>query len=588
MTTWQYMTRLFTYRPGSFAWNVLVWTVFHSLPLLSGLLVKLIFDGLTEGAAAGWNPWTLLALLASVYFTRAAFFTIGIRSYFSLYLAVQALVRRNLVDHLVQAAGSRLPIESPSEAVTQFRDDVEDIARTFEQSVDFAGIALYTVGALVLLLIIDPLITLVACGPMLLMALVVRRLSPIIRTYRRKSRHATSLVTGFIGETFGAVQAVKVAGKEESMTQRFSSLGDERRKAALKDTLLTELIHSINRNLVNIGMGAVLLMAATKMRTGQFSVGDFALFVQLLPRITNALTFAGDIMAQHRRTGVAIERLKRLLQDAPEGKIVEHAPLFLKGELPPFVPEQGEYRPLRVLEVRNLSFTYPGSEEGIRNVSFTVGRGEFVVITGRIGSGKSTVLRVLQGLLPRQGGEILWNGEPISDPAVFFRPPHSAYTAQAPRLFSETLRQNILLGEEKEQALEQAIGLAVMGPDVATLEHGLDTLVGNRGVRLSGGQVQRASAARMFMRNADLLIFDDISSALDVQTEKSLWDGIFAARDVTCLVVSHQRLALQRADRIIVMRDGEVAATGTLDELLQSCAELRELYTAYDRATGSE
>lgn len=584
MTTWQYMKRLIAYRPWYFAWNVLLWGVFHSLPLLSGLMVKLIFDALASGAPAGRSPWTLLALLAAVYGTRATIFGLGIRAFFSLFLDIQALIRRNLMDHLLRAAGSRIVPESPSEAVTQFRDDVEDIARYFEQCIDFTGIAVYAAGAAVLLVAVDPVITLVACGPMILMALLMRRLSPVIRAYRRRTRQATAQVTGFIGETFAAVQAVKAAGQEEAMVRHFSRLGDERRKAALKDTLLTEIIHTVNRNLVNTGMGAVLLMAAGQMRTGAFTVGDFALFVQLLPRITNALTFAGELMAQHRRAGVAIDRLNRLLQDPPAGKIVEHAPLYLNGALPPFRPEKPEYRPLSVLEVRNLTFTYPGSDAGIRNVSFTVRRGEFVVITGRIGSGKTTVLRVLQGLLPKDGGQILWNGEEVADPATFFRPPHSAYTPQTPHLFSETLRENILLGEAKEQELPRALELAVLAPDVTALEHGLDTLVGNRGVRLSGGQVQRTAAARMFIRDADLLIFDDLSSALDVQTEKALWDGLFAARDVTCLVVSHRHAALQRADRIIVMKDGEVVATGTLAELLAASPELRELYLAHDDA----
>lgn len=579
MKTWHHMKNLITYRPGLFFLNVIVWGVFHSAPLLAALMVQQIFDALSGSALAGWNAWTFLTLLAGAYAFRTGVFIAGIQTFFRIFLMAQALVRRNLLDHLIQAAGSRISPESPSEAVTQFRDDVDDITRLFEQLVDFAGILIYTVGAFVLLMLTDPLITLVACGPMFLMAVIMRRLSPIIRSYRRRHRETTALVTGFIGESFSSVLAVKAAGKEETMTRHFAELGEARRRAALKDTLLTEVIRSVNTNLVNVGMGTVLIMAADSMLTGNFTVGDFALFVQLLPRITNALTFSGDIMAQFRRTGVAIERLNRLLQDAPAGKITEHAPLYLDGALPPFVPTETPYTRLEVLEVKGLSFTYPGSDAGIHDISFTVRRGEFVVITGRIGSGKSTTLRVLQGLLPKHAGEILWNGKPVDDPASFFRPPHSAYTAQAPRLFSETLRNNILLGEDKEAGLEQALELAVMTPDVAALEHGLDTLVGNRGVKLSGGQVQRASAARMFMRAADLLIFDDLSSALDVQTEQTLWEGLFAQRDATCLVVSHRRIALQRADRIIVLRDGKVQDTGTLSELLLRSEDLREIWS---------
>jgi ABC-type multidrug transport system fused ATPase/permease subunit len=203
-----------------------------------------------------------------------------------------------------------------------------------------------------------------------------------------------------------------------------------------------------------------------------------------------------------------------------------------------------------------------------------------VVITGRIGAGKTTLLRSLQGLLPRNSGEIRWNGRPVEDPGSFFTPPHSSYTAQVPRLFSETLRENVLFGETADDRLPQAMELAAMGPDLAALENGLDTLVGTRGVKLSGGQLQRAGAARMFARGADLLIFDDLSSALDVATERQLWESLLRDRDATCLVVSHRRIALQRASQILLMHQGRIVAQGKLDALLESSSEMRHLWEA--------
>ena len=253
------------------------------------------------------------------------------------------------------------------------------------------------------------------------------------------------------------------------------------------------------------------------------------------------------------------------------------------------------------------AFSIPNSAfSGIADISFTVPRGSFTVITGRIGSGKTTLLRALLGLLPPQSGEIFWNGELVTDPAVFFVPPRSAYTPQVPRLFSMSLRENILLGLPPQKVdLTRTIHRAVLEPDVAQLEQGLETVVGPRGVRLSGGQVQRAAAARMFVRNTELLVFDDLSSALDVETEAHLWERMkdeggrmkkesassihpssFTLHPSTCLVVSHRRAALRQADQILVLENGRLAAQGTLDDLLAHSDVMQELW--HGKANGNE
>jgi ATP-binding cassette, subfamily B, bacterial len=577
MSTLRLVWELIKYRPGRFSFCLFMWTLVHGSPLVFGILIGLVFDRLAQGnpvAATAWGPAIVFAILAV---GRNLIIWLGDLSWISHWNEQALQLRRNLLRWLLEAPGSRVVPLAPGEAVSTFRDDVDDLLEYMENWVDMGGLITFGVGAVIVMAVIDLRLTGILLVPLVLTGFLTQALSPEIRKRRRAMREATDDVTGFIGETFGAVQAIKLARAEEPILARFASINSIRHKAALRDTFLTEVLRGINRNMSTISIAMTLLVAAGSIRTGEFTIFDLAVFLTYLPRLTDYMAFVGDIVAQHRRTGVAFERIRALAVDAPDEVLLDRDRVSLQGEAAIELPTIG-VEPLEKLEVSGLSHWFPDGGEGLDAVDLEIERGSFTVVSGRIGSGKSTLVRALLGLVPAQG-EIRWNGKLVEDPASFFVPPRSAYTAQVPRLFSESLADNIAMGHRAaRERLREAVQLAVLDPDLERLEQGLDTMVGARGVKLSGGQVQRSAAARMLATEAELLVFDDLSSALDLHTEAELWKRLLAQRDVTCLVVSHRRAALERADQILLMDGGHVVDRGRLGELLKRSELMRSLW----------
>ena len=585
MRIWRLFWSMITFRPWLFGINCAAITLLFINELIPGLVAREFFNRLPAAGQADIGLWWLVALLLMSAAGRVVFLFGLALTNMPFILTNAALLQKNIFQHLLRLPAGRALPSSPGEALSRFRDDVDGVTLSMLLFNDFVASTIFAIIALVVMVIINATITAAVFLPLTLVVAVVYIARTRIEGYRRANRVATGEVTSFLAEIFGAAQAVQVANANESVAARFRHLSATRLRAAVRDRVFDQVLQSIFWNTVSVGTGLTLLVAGQAMSAGQFTVGDFALFVYFLGWMTEFIALCGMTLARYRQGNVAFGRMTELLGGAPPVALVEHGPVYLTGSLPPApgIPAR-QREPLNELEVIDLTYRYPGSERGIGPLSFRLERGSFTVITGRVGAGKTTLLQTVLGLLPKDGGAIRWNGIPIEDPASFFAPPHSAYTAQAPRLFSDTLRDNILLGLPSDELnLAGALRLAVLETDVASMPRGLDTLVGARGVRLSGGQVQRAAAARMFVRGADLLVFDDLSSALDVETERMLWERVFARSGATVLAVSHRRAALQRADQIIVLNEGQIETSGTLAEALVRSPEMRRLWRARAR-----
>ncbi|HWV23947.1 MAG TPA: ABC transporter ATP-binding protein [Thermomicrobiales bacterium] len=573
--TWRYLGRMFGYAPVLSTLHAIGWTIFAFTGLVQGWAARSLFDRLEDGTSSyGWLLWVLLGITAldTLIWLSAGYSEIRMR------FTMSTLLRTNLLRAVFQRPGA-VSLGGPiGDTINRFRDDVyaaEDALDWRDEIVMNGIVALVAFGVLIWL---DPVIALATVLPMIALTILARRVSNRLGRLRAVSRQASSDVSGAIGDLIAGIATLQSAGATGRALGHFRQLGQHRQHAAVLDQVAGKLVEATGSNLVAIGTGGIMLLGAGRLHSGAMSIGDFVLFVMYFAWVTNFVTDLGRFLAEYRRASVSIERLNTLVDDPDPYVLTRHVPIHLRGPMPePESTDAPVVAPLERLEIDRLTCMHADGRQGVTDISLTVERGHLVVVTGPVGAGKSTLLRAIMGLLPIDSGAVRWNGEVVDDPARQMVPPRAAWIGQTPRVFTDTLRANVLLGANDER-LDDAIDRAMLRPDIATFPDGIETQIGSRGVRLSGGQIQRTATARMLAREADLLVIDDLSSALDVETEAALWARLREDGDTTCLVVSHRRAALARADLIVMLDAGRIVAQGSLHEVLESSEIMRRFW----------
>jgi ATP-binding cassette subfamily B protein len=312
-------------------------------------------------------------------------------------------------------------------------------------------------------------------------------------------------------------------------------------------------VFAFSHGAADVGFGLILIVSAGSIASGSFNVGTLALFAAYLGWLSFLPRMIGRVLARRKQAGVAFDRMRRLVAEQDVANTVRQRALPLEQWQGGVRPEA--IRPERIhlerFEVVDLSARYADGS-GVGPLTFVADRGSFTVITGPVGSGKSTLLRAMLGLgwQAHVTGDVRWNGVAVDDLGAFLVPPNAAFLSQVPQLVSDSVRDNVSLGPMDMAQIDIALELAAISDDVRAMPAAEDTLIGPRGLRLSGGQRQRLATARALVHRPELIVLDDLSSAVDVETEVRLWENL-AAADLTVIAVSHRAVAFERADQII-------------------------------------
>ncbi len=528
-------------------------SIFAPLGALTGFVWGHIVARLDVGESVGF----LTGLLAVLLLAAPLLLGDAIRRYPRWWIEVMLRVRMSVL--LGQIGGRRLPRTPPGEVVARSMD-ADRYARYSDRWIDFVNgllIAFFTmlVGGTWL------------AGAVLLVVMMSSALASSIGRpiAGRSAARSSAARAGFGRALVSAVESartVKLAGRTPQVHAHLRRVDGGRVEAAVFEHRVQAVLDGVPMVMVQVGVVAAWgfylwdvwgLATALLVAT---AVNGFDWFGRVAGAV---VTEAPGVRAWQRATSRFAGGVD--LVDIPDGIDL------VAGTAP--APEEPARVRLDHLRLRDFTAVHDDGTIGVAGIDLTVGRGELVLLVGQVGSGKSSLLASLAGLIDHVGS-LRWNDEEVRDPETFLRPGQVGHVAQVPRVLSGTFADNVRLSHRRE--VDRPLADARLVDDVADAG-GVDAVVGHRGVRLSGGQVQRLALARALATDAELLLADDVSSALDAATEIELWAAL-RARHTTVIGATSKRAALAQADRVVVLVDGEVAAVGPWSELGRDWAHL--------------
>ncbi len=380
---------------------------------------------------------------------------------------------------------------------------------------------------------------------------------------------ADGQLSAMLQESLTGVRVVRAFGRQRYESDRFAACADAVHDKSLRISRVMAVYWSGSDMLSMLQTGMTLLFGILFATRGEITTGNVLTFVSYISMLIWPIRQLGRILQDLGKSMVAMRRVYEIL----DAKVESDTPGA--GEAPLYAD----------IEFRHVSFHYDGKQPILKDVSFTAKAGQTVAILGATGSGKSTMMNLMQRLYDVSGGEILIGGRDIRTIEKKYLRSRVGYVLQEPFLYSRSIRDNIAITREGADMAEIERAAAVTHSEgfIAQFKEGYDTMVGERGVTLSGGQKQRVAIARTLLRDNDILILDDSLSAVDTETDRAIREALKEGRSAngrvpTTFIISHRLTTLADADLILVLEDGVIAQQGTHDELIHQPGLYQRVY----------
>ena len=505
-------------------------------------------------------------LLILVSFTFLAVFQ-GISEYMwqSTAYMVQHDIRMDATTSLMAMEASYFETRQTGNLMSVLSADVaqlEDVVS--DSSTSIIRIIITFSASFAIMFWMSPTLSLILGIPLILVIPMVIWFSTRIQPRYRKQRESTGGIVGILENVLAGivtVQAYNASDFERARVERES--GDYRDQAILAANLRNRFIPGIYV-VAGLSFGLLVSAGGWLMASGEITPGQFVTYLLISTRLTMPMFVMGMLIGQIQRGEAASKRVFALMDLEPS--------IFDK---PDAIPLDG---PIRSISFDDVTFAYPTSEANVLNgISFSASSGEFLGVMGHTGAGKSTILKLVERFYEPQHGTVKINGIDINDYAIASVRDRIGFVSQDPFMFFGDVKSNVSYAREaSDDEIRKALETAGAWEFVSELPDGIDTMVGDRGVMLSGGQRARVALARALLKDPDLLILDEASAALDAETEKriqmSLFGGSNGDSQRITIAVAHRLATIRNADEIIAMVDGAIVERGIHRELLSNDA----------------